>query len=53
MNTSDNKTLTLLATCLGFVVVLLDVSVVNVALERFKAEFATDVLQLQDRKSVV
>ncbi|AFN33142.1 MULTISPECIES: MFS transporter [Klebsiella] len=47
MNTSDNKTLTLLATCLGFVVVLLDVSVVNVALERFKAEFATDVLQLQ------
>lgn len=47
MNTSNNKTLTLLATCLGFVVVLLDVSVVNVALERFKAEFATDVLQLQ------
>lgn len=47
MDTSSNKKLTLFATCLGFVVVLLDVSVVNVALESFKAEFATDVLQLQ------
>ncbi|MEX6676852.1 DHA2 family efflux MFS transporter permease subunit [Pseudomonas sp. W2Oct36] len=47
MNNSGNKKLTLLATCLGFVVVLLDVSVVNVALESFKTEFATDVLQLQ------
>lgn len=38
---------TLLAASLGFVVVLLDVSVVNVALDALRQEFATDVLGLQ------
>lgn len=47
MKVSSRKKLSLFATCLGFVVVLLDVSVVNVALESFKAEFVASVLQLQ------
>ncbi|HBO3058550.1 MFS transporter [Pseudomonas aeruginosa] len=38
---------TLLAAALGFVVVLLDVSVVNVALDALRQEFATDVAGLQ------
>ncbi|MDY0746933.1 MFS transporter [Paucibacter sp. R3-3] len=38
---------TLLAAALGFVVVLLDVSVVNVALDVLRREFATDVAGLQ------
>ncbi|QNH13311.1 MFS transporter [Xanthomonas sp. SI] len=38
---------TLLAAALGFVVVLLDVSVVNVALEALRQRFATDVAGLQ------
>ncbi|WP_240619849.1 MFS transporter [Pseudomonas qingdaonensis] len=38
---------TLLAAALGFVVVLLDVSVVNVALDALRHEFATDVAGLQ------
>ncbi|WP_454689901.1 MFS transporter [Achromobacter aloeverae] len=37
----------LAATALGFVVVLLDVSVVNVALDALRQEFATDVAGLQ------
>ena len=36
-----------LAAALGFVVVLLDVSVVNVALDALRQEFATDVAGLQ------
>ena len=39
--------ITLAASALGFVVVLLDVSVVNVALDAFRAQFATDVTGLQ------
>ena len=42
-----NRSLTLAATGLGFVVVLLDVSVVNVALERFRAAFGAGVSDLQ------
>lgn len=38
---------TLLAAALGFVVVLLDVSVVNVALDALRQQFATDVAGLQ------
>ncbi|KLD74325.1 MFS transporter [Xanthomonas hyacinthi] len=38
---------TLLAAALGFVVVLLDVSVVNVALDTLRQRFATDVAGLQ------
>jgi DHA2 family methylenomycin A resistance protein-like MFS transporter len=38
---------TLLAAALGFVVVLLDVSVVNVALDALRQRFATDVAGLQ------
>ncbi|MFC4276664.1 MFS transporter [Achromobacter aloeverae] len=38
---------TLVATALGFVVVLLDVSVVNVALDALRHEFSTDVVGLQ------
>lgn len=38
---------TLAAAALGFVVVLLDVSVVNVALDALRQEFATDVAGLQ------
>lgn len=38
---------TLLAAALGFVVVLLDVSVVNVALDALRRQFATDVAGLQ------
>ena len=38
---------TLLTASLGFVVVLLDVSVVNVALDALRQEFATDVAGLQ------
>lgn len=38
---------TLLAAALGFVVVLLDVSVVNVALDALRHEFTTDVAGLQ------
>lgn len=38
---------TLVAASLGFVVVLLDVSVVNVALESLRVGFATDVAGLQ------
>ena len=38
---------TLLAAALGFVVVLLDVSVVNVALDALRLEFATDIAGLQ------
>ncbi len=39
--------LTLIATSLGFVLVILDVTVVNVALERIKASLETDVTGLQ------
>ncbi|MBV8651777.1 MAG: MFS transporter, partial [Alphaproteobacteria bacterium] len=39
--------LTLIGSALGFVVVLLDVSVVNVALGAFRAAFATDVAGLE------
>ena len=39
--------LTLIATSLGFVLIILDVTVVNVALERIKASFGTDVTGLQ------
>jgi DHA2 family methylenomycin A resistance protein-like MFS transporter len=38
---------TLVAAALGFFVVLLDVSVVNVALEALRREFAADVVKLQ------
>lgn len=41
------RAFTLAATSLGFVVVLLDVSVVNVALERFRDAFGADVTDLQ------
>ncbi|MCU1740693.1 MULTISPECIES: MFS transporter [unclassified Pseudomonas] len=39
--------LTQVATCLGFVVVLIDVSVVNVALDALRSAFGADVLDLQ------
>ena len=39
--------LTLIGSALGFVVVLLDVSVVNVALDAFHSEFSTDVAGLE------
>ncbi|MEG1327055.1 MAG: MFS transporter, partial [Janthinobacterium sp.] len=39
--------LTLFATSLGFVLVILDVTVVNVALERIQASLGTDVTGLQ------
>ena len=38
---------TLLASATGFAVVLLDVSVVNVALEALRQEFSTDIAGLQ------
>lgn len=38
---------TLWAAALGFVVVLLDISVVNVALDALQHEFSTDVAGLQ------
>ncbi|WP_413439244.1 MFS transporter [Sulfuriferula sp. GW1] len=41
------RSLTLAATSLGFVVVLLDVSVVNVALQRFQVVFGASVTGLQ------
>ena len=39
--------LTLAATCLGNVLVILDVTIVNVALERIQASLATDITGLQ------
>jgi DHA2 family methylenomycin A resistance protein-like MFS transporter len=39
--------LTLIATSLGFVLIILDVTVVNVALERIKSSLGTDVTGLQ------
>lgn len=42
-----SSTLTLGAASLGFAIVILDVTVVNVALERIKASFATDITGLQ------
>ena len=39
--------LTLIGSALGFVVVLIDVSVVNVALDAFRASFSTDVAGLE------
>jgi len=47
MSSSPSARGTLLAASLGFAVVLLDVSVVNVALDAFRHEFATDVAGLQ------
>jgi len=45
--TIERPSLTLLASSLGFVLVILDVTVVNVALERIQASFATGVTALQ------
>lgn len=45
--TTNAQRATLLAAALGFVVVLLDVSVVNVALDTLRQGFATDVAGLQ------
>jgi DHA2 family methylenomycin A resistance protein-like MFS transporter len=42
-----SPTLTLVAASLGFAIVILDVTVVNVALERIKTALATDVTGLQ------
>ncbi|HEY0332334.1 MAG TPA: MFS transporter [Stenotrophomonas sp.] len=47
MSSSPSARGTLLAAALGFAVVLLDVSVVNVALNALRHEFATDVTGLQ------
>jgi MFS transporter, DHA2 family, methylenomycin A resistance protein len=47
MSMSRDQRGTLAAAGLGFVVVLLDVSVVNVALDALRARFATDVTGLQ------
>jgi DHA2 family methylenomycin A resistance protein-like MFS transporter len=47
MSMSRNQRGTLAAAGLGFVVVLLDVSVVNVALDALRSRFATDVTGLQ------
>ncbi|MDF3839658.1 MFS transporter [Cupriavidus basilensis] len=47
MPTTNAQRATLLAAALGFVVVLLDVSVVNVALDTLRQGFATDVAGLQ------
>ncbi|RKP49100.1 MFS transporter [Trinickia fusca] len=46
-SSSSSPNGTLIAAALGFVVVLLDVSVVNVALDALRREFATDVAGLQ------
>ncbi len=47
LGTNRTRSLTLVATGLGFVVVLLDVSVVNVALERLREAFGATVSELQ------
>lgn len=47
MSLSSSARGTLLAASLGFVVVLLDVSVVNVALDALRQEFATNIAGLQ------
>ena len=43
----DKRNLALLAACLGFVVVILDVSVVNVALNQLQSEFSSDISFLE------
>jgi MFS transporter, DHA2 family, methylenomycin A resistance protein len=43
----DSQRLTLVATSLGFVLIVLDVTVVNVALERIQQSLGTDVTGLQ------
>lgn len=44
---TTRPTLTLIGSALGFVVVLLDVSVVNVALDAFRSSFSTNVFGLE------
>lgn len=44
---TTQPTLTLIGSALGFVVVLLDVSVVNVALDAFRSSFSTNVAGLE------
>ena len=46
-NFTKKKYLALFAACLGFVVVILDVSVVNVALEQLQAEFGSGISSLE------
>jgi len=47
LNQSTSPRLTLIATSLGFVLVILDVTVVNVALERIQTSLSTNVTGLQ------
>lgn len=47
MSDQTRKTLALLASCLAFIIVILDVSVVNVALKNLHAEFPSTIAQLE------
>ena len=47
MSDQTRKTLALLSSCLAFVIVILDVSVVNVALKSLHAEFPSTIAQLE------
>lgn len=47
MNTSFRKNLSLASACLAFVIVILDVSVVNVALQQLYGEFGVSLAQLE------
>lgn len=47
MSDQTRKTLALLASCLAFIIVILDVSVVNVALKSLHAEFPSTIAQLE------
>ncbi len=47
MKTSSRKNLSLASACLAFVIVILDVSVVNVALQQLYGEFGVSLAQLE------